>query len=103
MKDLELLKEQSELKSKFIDLLEFTNSKEYFNLSTKYKQVLQNQRMGMEIYLNAINTRIFEDVDNACVPNLGLLNMFGSIFNTNFDIPKWNNDDNKAVYKVAQS
>ena len=83
-----LIIEQSELKEKLLKLIRFINSDRFFALSEKYRQVLTNQRTGMEIYLSSLNTRLFEDVDNATIPNLGFLTMFTSIFTNGFGFPK---------------
>ena len=79
-----LVIEQKELKEKVIKLVDFMNSEKFFKLSEKYRQVLINQKIGMDIYLNALNTRVFEDIEKANVPNLGFLGMFGSIMTNPF-------------------
>lgn len=95
-----LIKEQKELKERVVKLVDFMNSEEFFKLSEKYRQVLINQKIGMDIYLNALNTRVFDDIEKANVPNLGFLGMFGSIMTNPFggnvpDISKPNIQDGK--------
>jgi hypothetical protein len=46
-----LVKEQAELKEKFLKLTEFINSEEFYGLSSNNKQLLKNQKIVMELYL----------------------------------------------------
>ena len=64
-----LLVEQKELKEKFVKLVEFINSEEYYKLSDNTRLLLKNQKIAMELYLNVLNMRVFEDVDNITVPD----------------------------------
>lgn len=60
MKNLERLKqEQFELKERLVKLMEFMNSEEFFSLPEGERQLLSSQRTGMEMYLNALTTRIY--------------------------------------------
>lgn len=60
MKDLETQKrEQEELKKKFTELVDFINSEEYFTLSDRERKLINQQRTGMETYLNALTYRIY--------------------------------------------
>ena len=36
----------------------------------------------MELYLGVLNMRVFEDVDKIVVPDLGFMQMMGSVFTT---------------------
>ena len=74
-----LVEEQEQLKEKFIKLVQFINSDKFFALSNNNKQLLQNQKIAMEMYLNTLNLRIYEDVDKISVPNYGLMGIFGSV------------------------
>ena len=55
----ELKKEQYDLKDKLHEVIEFTNSEEYFALSDREKGLVGQQRAGMEVYLNALTNRIY--------------------------------------------
>ena len=74
------LVEQKELKEKFVKLVEFINSEEYYKLSENTKLLLKDQKIAMELYLNVLNMRVFEDVDNIMVPDYGMLQGAASIF-----------------------
>ena len=74
-----LIKEQAELKEKFVKLTEFINSEEFYELSANNKQVLKNQKIAMELYLNVLNMRLYENVDKIVVPDLGMMQLFGNV------------------------
>jgi hypothetical protein len=83
-----LVKEQVELKEKFVKLVDFINSDEFFKLSPNNKQVLKNQKIVMELYLSVLNMRVYEDIDNIIVPDLGFMQMMGNMFgNHSFGFP----------------
>ena len=64
MKTIEELKiEQSELKAKLHEVVEYINSEEYFELSPREKGLIGQQRAGMEMYLNALTNRIYSKDD----------------------------------------
>ena len=64
MKNLEKLKqEQQELKERLMRLIDLMNSEEYFTVAEGEKQLLASQRTGMEMYLNALTTRIYGNVN----------------------------------------
>lgn len=76
MKDLEKLKiEQVDLKEKLLRLIDFVNSEEYSTLDVTEKGLLTNQRVGMEIYLNALTQRIYGINDGKFESMLPLLMM----------------------------
>lgn len=58
----QLQKERKEIKARFIKLVEFINSAEFYRLSDNTKQVLRNQKKVMEEYLNILNLRTYEGV-----------------------------------------
>lgn len=83
-----LVKEQVELKEKFVKLVDFINSEEFFKLSPNNKQVLKNQKIVMELYLSVLNMRVYEDIDSIMVPDLGFMQMMGNMFgNHSFVFP----------------
>lgn len=63
-----LIKEQAEVKERFVRLVDFINSEEFYTLSPNTKQILKNQKIAMELYLNILNMRVYEDVDKIAVP-----------------------------------
>lgn len=79
-----LIEEQKELKEKVSKLTEFMNSEEYYKLSPNNRLVLKNQKIAMDLYLQVLNTRVFEDVDNIYVPDYGFMQMFGMAFGNNW-------------------
>lgn len=93
-----LVKEQAELKEKLLKLMEFINSEKFYSLSDNNKQLLKNQKIAMELYLQTLNMRLFEDIDNIVVPDLGMIQLMGGVFGNT-----WNKgltmvpDNNKPV------
>ena len=79
-----LIKEQKELKEKVSKLTEFMNSEEYYKLSSNNRLVLKNQKIAMDLYLQVLNTRVFEDVDKIYIPDYGLMQVFGTTFGNNW-------------------
>lgn len=95
---VKLIVEQKELKEKFLKLVTFINSEEFFNLSPNNKQILKNQKIVMELYLSVLNMRVFEDIDKIVVPDLGFMQLMGQAFNGNtFGMPK-----SDAVYAFKE-
>ena len=98
-----LIEEQKELKEKFVKLVDFMQTEKFFSLSPNYRKVLNNQKIAMEMYLNALNTRIFEDVDNKLnIPDFGMLGMFGSIFNNSLNFPPQPNESEPQKFLNPQ-
>ena len=86
---IKLIVEQKELKEKFLKLVTFINSDEFFNLSPNNKQILKNQKVVMELYLSVLNMRVFEDIDKIVVTDLGFMQLMGQALNGNaFNMPK---------------
>lgn len=79
---VKLLVEQQELKDRLAKLVEFLNSEKYYQLSSNNRLLLKNQKIAMELYLNVLNMRVFEDVDNITVPDYGMLQAMGGLFNS---------------------
>ena len=79
-----LIEEQIELKEKVSKLTEFMNSEEYYKLSPNNKLVLKNQKIAMELYLQVLNTRVFEDVYKIYIPDYAFMQMFGATFGNNW-------------------
>lgn len=87
-----LVKEQVELKEKLIKLIDFINSEKFYELSANNKQVLNNQKIVMELYLSVLNMRVFENVDEIVVPDYGMMQVMGNAFNGSlFNFPKLDN------------
>lgn len=103
MKDIEKLKsEQQELKEKLLKLINFINSDEFYKLQYMEQMLLNQQRMGMEVYLNALTKRIYNP--NSISDNTGmiyplLLSMMGMpALGNQIDIGK---DDRYSIPKDA--
>ena len=79
-----LIEEQKELKEKVSKLTEFMNSEEYYKLSPNNRLILKNQKIAMELYLQVLNTRVFEDVDKIYIPDYAFMQMFGAAFGNNW-------------------
>ena len=96
--------EQKELKEKFLKLVKFINSEEFFKLSSNNKQILKNQKIVMELYLSILNMRIYEDIDKISIPDLGFMQMIGNVFGNNWNKPFTQVPDNfKTVEQVENS
>lgn len=80
----ELIEEQKELKEKLSKLTEFMNSEDYYKLSPNNRLILKNQKIAMDLYLQVLNTRVFEDVDKIYVPDYALMHVFGTAFSGNW-------------------
>jgi hypothetical protein len=106
----ELISEQKEVKERFVKLVEFINSEEFYTLSPNTKQVLKNQKIAMELYLGVLNMRVFEDIDKIVVPDYGYLQIMGNMFegsmfgsnsnSLNFNLEKEDKAANAAEAKV---
>ena len=79
-----LIEEQKELKEKVSKLTEFMNSEEYYKLSPNNKLVLKNQKIAMDLYLQVLNMRVFENIDEIFVPDYAFMQMFGAAFGNNW-------------------
>lgn len=66
----QLQEERKDIKARFIKLVEFINSGEFYRLSDNHQQVLRNQNVVMEEYLNILNLRTYENVDSFTITDL---------------------------------
>lgn len=83
MKNIEeLKKEQSELKEKLHRIVELVNSEEYFKLPDGEKGLINQQRVGMELYLSCLTKRIYGNSNSPDTSNLIWLSMLYGMFNT---------------------
>ena len=86
-----MIEEQKDLKGKLLELVDYMNSEEFFNLSDKEKALLNSQRAGMEMYLNALTNRIYGDKEkmefSSGVLPLLLLGMFSGGFGSSAPLP----------------
>lgn len=80
----DLKKEHAELKSKLINLVDYMNSAEYYQLSDNRKKILYNKKICLEMYLKVLNMQVYEDIDSIFVPDLGAISMLGSMFSNTF-------------------
>lgn len=92
-----LIVEQKELKEKLIKLIEFINSEKFYELSENNKQLLKNQKIAMELYLSTLNMRLFDDVDNITVPDLGMIQLMGGVFGNT-----WSKPVNPEEFKITE-
>ena len=79
-----LIEEQKELKEKVSKLTEFMNSEEYYKLSPNNRLILKNQKIAMDLYLQVLNTRVFEDIDKIYIPDYAFMQVFGTAFGNNW-------------------
>ena len=99
MEDKEkLIIEQQKLKEKLSKLMEFMNSEEYYKLSHNNRLVLKNQKIAMDLYLQVLNMRVFENVDEIYVPDYAFMQVFGAAFGNNWEF----GDTNSIKYLREQ-
>lgn len=105
MKDIELLKsEQKELKEKLIEVINFTNSEEYYSLSASEKNLIGQQRAGMEIYLTALTNRIYGNEGNSFGGISTTLPLLLSMFSSySSPFPSSSLDDFKKIIAEKES
>ena len=77
MKTIEELKqEQYDAKAKLHELIEFTNSEEYYTLSQSEKNIIGQRRIALEMYVNSLTKNIYDkdgstyDISSAMWPLL---------------------------------
>ena len=99
-----LLKEKTELQEKFNKLVNFINSEDYYKLSENYKTLLINQKIVMEMYLDILNKRLYEDIDNIVVTNLSWFALLGGIMTNNaFSQPSKAEADIRKILDEAKT
>lgn len=87
----ELRKEQAETKKKLVEVIELINSEEFYTLSPSEKNLIGQQRIGVEICLNSLTKLIYDregctlDMSNAMWPLL-MSNMFSNSFSSSSSV-----------------
>ena len=101
MKSLEeLKKEQYDAKAKLHELIELINSEEFYSLSPSEKNLIGQQRVGVEICLNSLTKRIYDregctfDMGSAMWPLL-MSNMVSSSFSSSSSVDSLKNNLNE--------
>lgn len=69
----QLQEERKDVKARFIKLVEFINSAEFYRLSDNHQQILRNQKVVMEEYLDILNLRTYENMDSFIITDLRLV------------------------------
>ena len=84
----ELKEEQYDAKAKLHELIEFTNSEEFYSLTQSEKNLVGQRRIAIEMYLNSLTKNIYDkegssyDISSAMWP-LMMSSMFtNNAFNT---------------------
>ena len=99
-----LINEQKELKERLAKLTDFINSEKFYNLSQNNRQLLRNQKIAMELYLNVLNMRLFEEVDEITVLDYGMMQVLGSFFGGNvFNSQKSNATTETEFAKILKN
>jgi hypothetical protein len=100
MKNIEKLKEeQQELKERLKRLIDFMNSEEFFTVPDGEKSLLNSQRAGMEMYLNALTNRIYAEPGIAGFSSSFMLPLMMSVLNTStFSISQSEKESKKNIY-----
>lgn len=81
-----MVEEQKELVERYTKLVTFCNSEKYFSLEENERKLLKMQKFGMEIYLQALQERLWgknEDIttDSSSVMSILANIMFGKVAN----------------------
>lgn len=99
MKNIEKLKEeQQELKERLQRLIDFLNSEEYFRIPEGEKALLNQQRAGMEMYLNALTNRLYSNVGNTGFASSLMLPFLFSMMNTTApNFPPITDSESKSI------
>ncbi len=85
----ELKEEQYDAKAKLHELIEFTNSEEFYTLTQSEKNLIEQRRIAIEIYLNSLTKNIYDkegstfDMGSAMLPLL----MSSMFTNNTFSTP----------------
>ena len=79
--------EQYDLKAKLHEMIELINSEEFFNLPQKDKGLINQQRTGMEIYLNSLTRRIYGKDDLSSSTDTMWLSLLMGMMSTPFAPP----------------
>jgi hypothetical protein len=83
MKTVEELKqEQYDLKAKLHEVVELINSKEYFDIPAAERGLINQQRVGMELYLSCLTKRVYGEPNSQDTSNFIWLSMLWGMFNT---------------------
>ena len=83
----ELKQEQYDLKAKLHEIIEFTNSEEFHKLSSGEKDLISQQRIGMELYLGCLTKRLYGGVAAPDTNTLLIMAMLWSSFNPKLSTP----------------
>lgn len=75
----ELKQEQYDLKAKLHEIIEFINGEEYAGLTPREKGLINQQRAGMEMYLDALTKRIYKSDEGANTSSMWLPLLMGMV------------------------
>ena len=78
----ELKQEQYELKARLHEVVELINSEEFYVLPVEERGVINQQRVGMELYLSSLTKRIYGQDNTSDTNNLIWLSVLYGLFNT---------------------
>ena len=106
MKTIEELKqEQYDLKAKLHEVVEFTNSEEYFTLNETKKKMYNNLKVGIEMHLKCLSIMVHEDLDSpiTSIPDFGWLGlMMGTFMTPSLNIPPIKTDLKESDFEVKE-
>lgn len=78
----ELKQEQYELKARLHEIVELVNSEKFYTLSVEERGVINQQRVGMELYLSSLTKRIYGQDNVSDTDNLIWFSVLYGLFNT---------------------
>ena len=94
MKTIEELKEeQYDAKAKLHELIEFMNNEEFYTLSKAEQGLINQQRIGLELYVSSLTKRIYGKPEEPDASNMIWLALLYGMFNTNGTFSYPNNTD----------
>ena len=84
MKTVEdLKKEQYDAKAKLHEIVEFMNGEEFYTLSKAEQGLVNQQRIGLELYVTSLTKRIYGKPEEPDASNIIWLTLLYGMFNAN--------------------
>lgn len=95
----QLKRELKNLKTKLSELVDFTTSEDFFKLSEAERGVINQQRVGMELYQSCLVKRVYGDINGQDTSNLLWMTMLFGMFNSSCG---FGSSDTKELEKALE-
>lgn len=102
-------KELIESKNKLKEIIDYINSPSYYSISEKSKNLVNNMRTGLEIYVNSMSSLLYDDKEdtttvtsNLFIPLLFSMFMYNGFGSNSYstDRLKEQLDKNDKIYEI---